>query len=591
MARVNDSQNTSPLEQPSSQAAVEVLLILLVFFLYAGWLPPDVNEAHYLTKAKHYWQPDWCAGDLFLESAKAHLMFYWTLGWLTLGLPLPAVAWIGRLVTWLGLAWAWQRLSFALVPRAWIAVLSASLVVLLTRRFHMAGEWLIGGVEAKGLAYVLVLFALDAMVRNRWRRVWLFLGGATSLHVLVGGWAWVGAACAWIACGRYRPPLKAIAPAIAAGLLLALPGVLIGLSLSWNVDPETLRNANYIYVFRRLPHHLVFHEFPHAFIARHALLLGIWLVASCLSPCRMTACQLGQRPLRGFVGGAVVLALIGIVIDQSLLHHLFLAASLLKYYWFRSSDVFLAVGAAMALVGLVHRGWDQRPVAAPDVTGSGGGEHSGGGGQNNPVVNPANSGKFCGFRRQGLTSKTAAKTLLVGLTLVAAADLLWTQYERRRDLRPGADRQMLPSWEHDPQRTQQKYADWRAVCEWIAHHTPPDALFITPRHQQTFKWHAQRAEVFAWKDVPQDPESVMEWWDRLRELYPRAVVRHGLVRHGEERLLELANEYGAHYVVLDRDFSRRALRWPRVFPPPADGMNSYQVYRVPEGEPDPKEPQ
>ena len=546
MVRVNHSQNTLNASQPVPspfQAASEVLLILLIFFLYAGWMPPDVNEAHYLAKAKHYWQPDWCAGDLFLESAPAHLMFYWTLGWMTLGLPLPAVAWIGRLVTWLGLAWAWQRLSFALVPRRGIAVLSASLLVLFTQRFHMAGEWIVGGVEAKGLAYVLVLLALDAMVRSRWRRVWLFLGGATSLHVLVGGWAWVGAACAWIACGSYRPRLRTIAPAIAAGLLLALPGLLIGLSLSWNVDPETVRNANFIYVYRRLPHHLVFHAFPHTFMARHALLLVVWLVASCLSPCRMTACQLGQRPLRGFVGGAVVLALIGIVIDQSLLHHLFLAASLLRYYWFRSSDVFLAAGAAMALVGLAYRWRDQRPLAA--------------------------------------------RALLIGLGLLAAADLLWTQYQRHRDLRPGAERQMLPAWPDEPHRTQQKYADWRAVCQWIAEHTPPDALFITPRHQQTFKWHAQRAEVFAWKDVPQDPESLMEWWERLRELYPRPVVRQGLVWHGEERLLELAHQYGAQYVVLDRDFSRRALRWPRVYPPQPGIVNSYQVYRVPDQEPCP----
>ena len=44
-------------------AILEIGLIFLLFFLYAGWLPPDVNEAHYLAKAKHYWQPQWCAGD------------------------------------------------------------------------------------------------------------------------------------------------------------------------------------------------------------------------------------------------------------------------------------------------------------------------------------------------------------------------------------------------------------------------------------------------------------------------------------------------------------------------------------------------
>ena len=73
-------------------AAAEIMLIFLLFFLYAGWPPPDVNEAHYVAKAKHYWQPDWCPTDHFLASADAHLVFYWTFGWLTRLAPLASVA-------------------------------------------------------------------------------------------------------------------------------------------------------------------------------------------------------------------------------------------------------------------------------------------------------------------------------------------------------------------------------------------------------------------------------------------------------------------------------------------------------------------
>ena len=56
----------------------EVFWIFLIFFLFAGSPPPDVGESHYLVKAKHYWDPAWCAGDLFLESRDAHGLFYWT---------------------------------------------------------------------------------------------------------------------------------------------------------------------------------------------------------------------------------------------------------------------------------------------------------------------------------------------------------------------------------------------------------------------------------------------------------------------------------------------------------------------------------
>src|SRR5438045_6302693 len=80
-------------------AAFEVAAIFLIFFLFAGSLPPDVGEAHYLVKARHYWEPAWCAGDLFLESKDAHGAFYWTIGWVTQICSVPAPACIGRVVT------------------------------------------------------------------------------------------------------------------------------------------------------------------------------------------------------------------------------------------------------------------------------------------------------------------------------------------------------------------------------------------------------------------------------------------------------------------------------------------------------------
>ena len=78
---------------------LEIALIFVVFFVAGGAPVPHVNETHYLAKAKHYWDPAWCAGDFFLESADAHTLFYWPFGWLTRWFSLPVVAWIGPLVT------------------------------------------------------------------------------------------------------------------------------------------------------------------------------------------------------------------------------------------------------------------------------------------------------------------------------------------------------------------------------------------------------------------------------------------------------------------------------------------------------------
>src|SRR5262249_51621135 len=152
-----------------------------------------------LSKATHYWNPDWCPRDFLCNSSDAHEVFYWSFGWLGRWMSLVQLAWFGRLVTWLLLAWAWQRLSESLVPAPLFAVLSAALVVTLNDRFQMAGEWLIGGGEAKGFAYVLVLLGLESLVRGRWTRTWLLLGAACSFHVLVGGWSVAAALVAWCA--------------------------------------------------------------------------------------------------------------------------------------------------------------------------------------------------------------------------------------------------------------------------------------------------------------------------------------------------------------------------------------------------------
>jgi hypothetical protein len=149
-------------------------------------------------------------------------------------------------------------------------------------------------------------------------------------------------------------------------------------------------------------------------------------------------------------------------------------------------------------------------------------------------------------------------------------------------MRPGADRQLLPAWTDAPEKTRRVFEDWRGLCEWVAANTPPNACFITPRMQQTFKWYAGRSEVCSWKDVPQDAAAVVEWWERHLEIYPRRVVVGGLVAHGEERLRELAEKYGADYIVLDRYAGSRRLLFPRVYPASVEtAPSSYEVYQIP----------
>ena len=338
--------------------AAEVGLVFLVFFIQGAVPVPEVNEPYYLGKAIHFWNPHWAANDFFLNTADCHKVFYFTFGWLALWLAPPALAWTGRLLTWALLAWAWRRLSFAVVPRAWWAVPTAVLLVVLMKGFPMAGEWIIGGVEAKGFAYVLVFLGLEAILRNRWRRAWLLLGGASAFHVLVGGWSAVAAGLVWLLSPRDRLPLRSLWPWLLGGLTLSMFGVIPALRLSWGVDPQLVREADVIYVYERLPHHLVPSQFPPLLInllpgltsrtiAVDRIYLFLGLTFAYFVVDRLVPGGGPRRRLRWFTVGSLVIAAVGMGVNMLHRWDEELAAGLLKYYWFRLSDVTVPLAAAL----------------------------------------------------------------------------------------------------------------------------------------------------------------------------------------------------------------------------------------------------
>jgi hypothetical protein len=211
---------------PCWRVWLEIALVFGVFFLHGAWPTPNVNETDYVTKAQHFWNRDAFVQDFFCNTGDAHVVFYWAFGWLTmLGWSLDTTAWVGRIITWLMLAIAWRGLSYTVLPKSWLAVLSAELFILLTEHARMADEWIVGGVEAKGFAWAFVLWALQALVRERWNVAWLLLGVATSLHVVVGGWATLCLGVTWLASSQARPLISAILPGLVGGLMLALPGL------------------------------------------------------------------------------------------------------------------------------------------------------------------------------------------------------------------------------------------------------------------------------------------------------------------------------------------------------------------------------
>jgi len=516
------------------QAILETLLIFAVFCLQGAWPVPEVNEPYYLGKAIHYWNPQWASGDLFLRTADTHAVFYYSVGWLALILKPTAFAWTIRLLTWVLLAWSWQRFSRAVVPKAWMSVLTATLFVFLLQHYNMAGEWVIGGAEAKGFSFVLVFLALEALVEGYWNRMWLLLGVASAFHVIVGGWAAIAAGAVWMLRSGNSPAasdsaqrqfcikdcaLSLIAPSIA--LLLALLGLVPALRMDRGVEPAVIVQAYPIYVFERFSHHLD----PAKFWADGFVLPFLWLVGLWLLLWPSVSDGPGAKRLRGFTAAAAIIALIGVAISLLGVYNRAMAVGWMRFYWYRLADVVVPMG----LVLLSVRWFVQRKmrVALTIVTGVAA-FHA----VDCVVLKLFSDPPFAERQVDGMAWRSAC--------LWATGQAQGPQFPRQ----PRADKL-------------RNYSDWLDVCRWVSdpEHTPPNARFLIPRMAFTFKWYASRGEVVNWKETPQDAANLVAWWKRIQDVYatgnPPTLDKYytSLADAGAPKLEELAKKYEADYLV------------------------------------------
>lgn len=517
------------------QSVPEIFLILCIFFLASPSPPPGVNEPHYLCRLKHAADPSYCAGDLFLESSDAHITFVYCFSWLTEWMPLEQLAWVGKIAVWLAVAWAWQRLSWAVLPRPLFAVLGAGILVAAIDQGNFAGEWLVGGFEAKPIAYVFVLLGLRAWVLNNWNLVWIHFGIATAWHTLVGGWSVLIMLGIWGLGFRRQQPLFAMLPGLALGGCVGLVSIVPALMLSAGQPPEVRTEAAEIYVYERLPHHLApFHksaEWIAERAGRHSVVvtLLVGLAAAHILNRRVLGSDLRNDAalrLTQFAVGAMLLAMIGVAIELAFWNQPHIAAPWLRFYWFRMTDVATPVALSILATCVLHQLFRAR-------------------------------------------SRWAALALLVALALCGNFLTSTT----------------LRHWNEPVARSDAKmssHVDWRAACHWIRENTPPHALFLTPRQSQSFKWHAERAEVVTYKDVPQDAASLVEWRRRLYEVFklegnPNRLWARSIEQLGTPRVQHLAGKYLFDYII-----SRRAnpngygLDLPVVFE-----NETYIVYSVP----------
>lgn len=537
-----------------------VALNLLVIWLLNAELAPGINESHYLTKAKHAWDPSFAPNDLFLASGNAHWLFSQVAGWLSTWLSLPAVAWVGRVGCWLAMAFAWQRCAVRLnLPLIHAACVLAGWM-LGTRLGNWAGEWAVGGFEGKAIAYPLVIWAMAHMLGGKWSWAWISCGLAVAFHPLVGGWAGLTLVLGYLLWGRessrpWLPQLLGQLPALVLAGCISLIGIVPALMMIGGPARQGDIIVAQIHAFYRLAHHQtphLFWTFQHiAGASTLALLIAsTWLLravmqrfpedSSRLSPVWRLVCLAWLAVAVNFVG--LLIDLVGVRFRPDI------TASLLRFYWFRWADIVvpLAWVSAFWSVGLYLQSTPKAKLSA-------------------------------GWHTSGLLVSLTCALALVGTVWQRVGQLLGT------DVAP-ADRTLLMSESPELASSPEVVDEWLRVCGWIRMNTPPDALFLTPRAQQTFKWYAHRAEVVTFKDVPQDSPSLIEWYDRIGRCAPPRDARLQPLGWTTDQIKRLHKRYKFQYIVVDRRIQTQAPLLQIVYPEvPAHAVidGTYAVFKVP----------
>ena len=537
------------LRWPNTTTFLEFICVFAVIAAFAFTVVPGVNESHYLTKAKQFWNPSWCHGDIFLESTDAHYFFFATCGWLTTVFSLEATAWIGRIACWLGFAVAWVYLNHCVSTRRWFSVLSATLFMLLSSRFDMAGEWVVGGFEAKSVAYIFVVLGISWFIKKQIAPAIGALGIATALHAVIGGWAvfcFLAAIVTEALLTRSIVHLNFNQYSKRQWLLsfllfgsFAAAGSLPSLLANFNIEPSIVNAANAIQVKERLAHHLLFQRFPAFHVGRFVILVAIWLFVT-----RSVFISREFQRLSWFCHASLVISLIGIVLSglcdlpdgvgES-------ANGLLRYYWFRFSDFAIPLGLSLFAVRLFNALFDS----------------------------PLRLQRIMAWFSAGLL-------LLASLTSIV---------QENSDLRAAADKTILPTYPDSPLRTWQSYENWKKACNWIRKNTRSDSVFLTPVRQQTFKWYAHRAEFSSWKDMPQNADSLVEWRQRINIQRGIEQLDGGMLSLNDTQLEQLVSEYGVTHLLVEQSKedivgSEVSDKLSRIYPNKDNIRSTYVVYRI-----------
>lgn len=344
----------------SSSLLFFVVLLLVLSSQFLLQYDPKSNEVDVLAQARQFVQRDWIPNDWYLNQSIGYRnLFNLYAGGLLRLFPGRSGVYIGRLIQYLLFSWALMRLFGILKPPLGFVLLG--LFVFVNHQSIMAGEWMVGGLEAKSFAWSFSLLSLSFFLEHRYSLFWLFSGLAVSSHVLVGGYGIVAMVLLLaVEMVRKEITLAEITRGIYFLPLFGFMGVIAVagyLSDSVTVDTAT---ASEIYAGWRVAHHTLAVYRDGAISATKVLRgLGAFILAVILPV--LTRRSNSDDDLHRL---AHLTAIVALFLVPAYIVALTRNYTLAKYYLFRYPDSFLLVSFIFIASKLASNTLSRAPKAA-----------------------------------------------------------------------------------------------------------------------------------------------------------------------------------------------------------------------------------
>lgn len=455
---------------------LEILAVLGVFIL--SCLLTDnmaVNEVDVLPLAKQYTNPDWIPKDWYLNQPPGYRVLFQTLfGRLIVIWEFLPTSIVGRLICYCLVSWGLVLIARKLKLSLPLLLIAISCFLWLNQG-AIAGEWIVGGLEAKAVAYGLVLLAIGLMLGQQYRLMAFILGLATSFHVLVGGYAFL-TTLGWLIV-RQKTHLFSLRYGLI--LLLYLGGSVFAIQsvLQQLVMPVTAgsRLASYIYVFLRLPHHLDPSVWTKDGWIKLMVYILILLISVCIirlqAPINFSQEYSARIELFKFTLLGLVPFILGLAIARFDSQGVFL-----QFYPFRLGDVMLPLTTFLLFA--------------------------------------------CAL--QQIFTRQRKRLMLTSIVVVGLIFSFKTVYFLKQGL----------ALSHFPSEQQGVTHEWKNISQWIKTNTPKNAIFISsPVEFTNFSWMTERPTIAKFKLFPQNKSGILDWYERMQDLsggnFPASSVYRG----------------------------------------------------------------